>query len=58
MPADPLRSEGARLERKAVREYLRRKLARMGKEHDGSVNEVLAWMLAREKRYSKRPGGL
>ncbi len=54
--ASPAKSAGARLERKAMRTYLRRLIKRWG----GSVvaEEALAWVLQRQKRYDKRPGGL
>lgn len=56
MPADPKTSAGARLERKAFRAYLRR---RMGSTTQaGELAAVLAWVLARQARYDKRGGGL
>lgn len=53
---DPRRSEEARVERKAFREYLRRKLTEGAQWED--LNIILDWVLARQKRYDKRPGGL
>jgi hypothetical protein len=55
MKADPLVSEGARVERKAIRSYLRRQL-KLGSLC--SVEDILDWVLKREKRYDKRAGGL
>ena len=55
MKADPLVSEGARMERKAIRSYLRR-LLKVNEMID--VQFVLDWVLKREKRYDKRAGGL
>lgn len=63
--ADPKLSEGARLERKAVLTYVRRKRRKMGETFGGLalgeavvLDEVIAWMVQRESRYSARPGGL
>jgi hypothetical protein len=53
--ADPKTSAGARLERKACREYLRRLFTRTQSD---DVQQALAWVLKREKRYDRRPGGL
>lgn len=53
MAADPKRSEGARLERKSIREYLRRALKR-----GGSVAAALAFVMTRQQRYDKKAGGL
>ena len=56
MAADPKRSAGARLERKAIRAYLRRLLA-----HDDAnpaIATALAWVLGRQKRYDSKSGGL
>lgn len=65
MKASPAMSEGARLERKAFREYLRR-LMRVELAQDypekfivGEVlEEAIDWVLQRQKRYDKKPGGL
>jgi hypothetical protein len=56
---DPLKSEGARAERKAMRAYLRRKI-NAGNLDAASVEleNVLAWVLGRMKRYRKKEGGL
>jgi len=55
MTADPRVSLGARLERKAVLAHYRRILKR------GVIvltaNEI-AWLLKRQQRYDKKPGGL
>lgn len=62
MSADPMVSEGARLERKAVRLRLRR-MAK-GYEANGdlrskqAIDTELQWMLARHMRYEKMAGGL
>jgi hypothetical protein len=55
MAADPKVSAGARLERKAFREYLRRLLKR-----GAAVNleTALGWVLKREARYNPKRGGL
>lgn len=62
MPADPKTSAGARLERKVFREYLRRRLRTTTRVDQLllrlEVQAILNWVLAREKRYDKRPGGL
>lgn len=55
MPTDPKRSEGARLERKAMRAYLRRLWTKTG---DPTIAAALAWVLARQSRYDKKAGGL
>jgi hypothetical protein len=60
MPADPKFSAGARYERKAFRERLRR----MANAHaDGSIERAVyekevAWVIARQQRYDKRRRGL
>lgn len=56
--ADAKFSAGARYERKAVRAYLRSYMTRSGRLENKELNNVLLWVLSREKRYSKRPGGL
>jgi hypothetical protein len=61
--ANPLISEGARLERKAVRAYLRRQLERVRDDihieyATNVLEEALNWILARQKRYDARKGGL
>lgn len=66
--SNPAFSAGARYERKAVREYLERKLKRWKLTSDrmgiGSYGPELAlyqralrWVRTRERRYSRRPGG-
>ena len=56
MKADPLKSEGARMERAALLRWLKRLVAK------GtillSIGEVRTWVLDRRERYDKRPGGL
>lgn len=59
---DPKRSEGARLERKVMQAYLRRLLK---KKWPGTLvtpdlpfKKVLNWVITRQKRYDRRPGGL
>ena len=66
MKADPLYSEGARVEREAIRAYLRRQIKSYDQWPDdddaiaqhSALSLVLNWVLARKKRYDKRPGGL
>lgn len=59
MIASPLLSLGARMERKAIRRYLQRKLKKYNDESAYSVcKEMLQWVLTRQKRYDSRPGGL
>ena len=61
MKADPRRSEGARVERAAFRAYLRRLLKRLESSTMGVTDvaqDALHWVLMRQKRYAKRPGGL
>lgn len=62
MAADPKRSEGARLERRAVRDYLRRAIKAAIKANDshrvGLLSEALDWVLDRQDRYDARSGGL
>lgn len=55
MPADPKRSEGARLERAAVRAYLRRIAS---KSQNPAIEQAIAWVLGRQKRYDAKTGGL
>ncbi len=59
----PKESEGARTERQAVRSYLRRQIKRLQTEASplgavSALTDALNWVLAREKRYDKRAGGL
>lgn len=60
MAADPLKSEGGRLERKAVCARLRRRIATFGESTPiGKVlTGELKWMLVRRQRYDAKPGGL
>lgn len=53
MAADPKRSAGARLERRSVRDYLRRALKRKG-----TIEDALAFVMTRQSRYDKKSGGL
>lgn len=54
----PERSEGARYERKAIRNYLRRQIANERTENQKVLEVVLDWVLTRQKRYDKKTGGL
>lgn len=58
--ADQKYSAGARTERQAVRNYLRRQVSIHGTNRaEGRVLQgALAWVLTRQKRYDKKPGGL
>lgn len=67
MIPNPQISEGARLERAAFRNYLRRKINALIKSSHGMFGDfidtsdfvtVLNWVLARQKRYDKKTGGL
>lgn len=58
MAADPKTSAGARLERKAFRDYLRRQLRTASDSSSIGLTAVLNWVLARQARYDKRGGGL
>jgi hypothetical protein len=55
----PLLSEGARLERKAVRAYLRRQ-RRLAQHPEAQLWLELAldWVLTRQQRYNTKVGGL
>lgn len=55
MAADPKTSAGARLERKAFRDYLRRQLKATG---SGDIQRALDWVMKRESRYGPKVGGL
>lgn len=57
MAADPKVSAGARLERAAFRSYLRRAISRATIGADSGA-AILEWVLARQKRYDKKTGGL
>lgn len=56
----PAHSEGARLERRAFRNMLRRRLSSALKTASGTdaYQDTLDWVLARQKRYDKKAGGL
>lgn len=59
--ADPMKSEGARLERKAIRRAIRRRIRAAPMEWHGyrhGLESVLAFVQGRQKRYDSRPGGL
>lgn len=57
---DPKFSAGARLERKAFRDYLRRQLAKSSAAGNPARawEKAIEWVLARQQRYDKREGGL
>jgi hypothetical protein len=56
MAADPKTSAGARAERKAFRTYIRRRM--LYNSDDFSLQDILDWVLTRQKRYDKHAGGL
>jgi hypothetical protein len=60
MPADPKASAGARAERKAFRDYLRRQIKSDSVFDDpqAALEAVLTWVLKRQERYDKATGGL
>lgn len=60
MKADPKESLGARLERKAMRAYLRRQLSIEGTNTatGRALHAALDWLLARSARYDRKAGGL
>jgi hypothetical protein len=60
MKAEPKFSEGARMERKAFRDKLRRELNHYSDlgEKGQILGVLLQWILARQKRYDKVEGGL
>ena len=60
MAADPRTSEGARAERRAFRDYLRRQISIEGtnSELGKGLNASLKWVLMRQARYDKAKGGL
>ena len=53
MKADPKVSLGARLERKAMRAYLRRAI-----RHRKTLDDALEFVLTRQERYDQKPNGL
>ena len=60
---DPKYSAGARYERKAIRMFLRRRLGPVDAQGTGTPESrtlqfVLDWVLARQKRYDETSGGL
>lgn len=64
MRAPAAQSDGARLERAAFRAYLRRLIVDEQREHGEPTPELealhaaLLWVLSRQRRYDRRPGGL
>jgi hypothetical protein len=61
--ANPLLSAGARLERAAFRNRLRRMIEKWARSECNRREEAtlvfeLKWIEGRQKRYDKRPGGL
>lgn len=58
MATDPQRSAGARLERKAMRAYLRRAMQGTSGLGASTLAQALNYVLSRQKRYDKKPGGL
>lgn len=59
MATDPKKSEGARYERKAMRAYLTRRIAKL--VGNGAIIEAqrhLEWVRSRQARYDQKPGGL
>jgi len=58
--ADHAKSEGARYERAAYRARLRRRIKTCNpfKSTVEALKDELAWILARQSRYDKAPGGL
>jgi hypothetical protein len=62
MSADPMVSEGARLERKTVRARLRRMKKEYEEAGDGraaaAMDKEINWMLERHLRYEQKAGGL
>lgn len=57
MPADPKYSAGAREERRAFRNYLRRQLKK-SPPPAGILLNAIEWVLKRQQRYDKRAKGL
>lgn len=59
---DPRKSEGARTERRSFRSHLVRLINKSDKAgtfgQTATYRRLLTWVLAREQRYSRRPGGL
>ena len=57
MAADPKFSAGARLERRAFRNYLKRKLVG-GYNPIIQIGDALDWVKKRQARYDRKAGGL
>lgn len=54
-----MKREGAKIERKAVKAYLRRLLRKItDTEARQLVEQAIRWLEGRPARYRKRPGGL
>lgn len=58
MKADPKFSQGARLERSAFRNMLRRRLTHLSLGDQNEVRRALAWVDQRRLRYDRAKGGL
>ena len=60
MAADPRFSAGARLERKAILAHVRRVLKSftVAGDADDVLLKLESWVLKRQARYDKQPGGL
>ena len=65
--ASPENSTGARYERKALREYLERRIEKLETDKPtpwwlgselSALKRALKWVLGRQSRYDKRAGGL
>lgn len=62
--ADPKFSAGARAERKAIREYLRRLVRRVDgytpseQAAGAAVQQAIDFVVTRQRRYDELPGGL
>lgn len=56
--ADPKYSEGARYERRAMRSMLRRRIGAAGAAGAKVYDDILQWVVRRQERYDKKPGGL
>ncbi len=57
--SSPAYSAGARYERDAVRDYLRRKLRNaLNGVEQAILDSALQWILKRQDRYGKQKGGL
>ena len=62
MKADPRKSEGARMEREALREYLKRNIKKWASlkmlGEAMAFEKALKWVDGRHKRYDAKKGGL